>query len=446
MLTLLDATGPTNPVTVAVSADVSAAANTTPTPDGTASSGMAVLDASVSVSSPATDVMRRGLALCGSDSAPQDTADTTCFWLFTGIEPVDSDSVQATVRGSWMSDLGGDMANGRASDAATFEESVTARFIGAQVEHRLQWQPQAGLRDSFWRSGRGLLRLHHEFVVPPMWSLGNQRTRFSTMQATVGLGKWYAPSNAGWTEAAWDRLVAVQAMGLLHGPWRFSLLEGSLFSAGVQASQTATEKRGRSIDVLTLDGIVISRGFGQNVVRFNAGLQSLVPVSAYIRQGNTETSSDAGVTTPRINVTFQHGDFTQTEQLALQVGGGTWARVSPSGLGVDVGYAGNVSAQTPLAGLTMRFDGNLGRARRAAQTQLTDVAEMAETELTVGQRFWFARGEATLSMTLGHGLNAALQLWVERSDRDNPQQNQLTDGEFRVASGGQVSLGWAWEK
>ena len=437
------ATGPANPVTVEVSADVAAAANATPAADGTVESGMAVLEGAVVVSSPAVDVKRRGLAFCDRHGG---SADNACLWVFTGVEPVDTDSVQATVRGSWMGGLGGDKADNTTSEAATFEESVTGRILGAQVEHRLQWQPQAGLRDSFWRSGRGLLRLHHEFVVPPMWSFGNQQTRLSAMQASVGLGKWYAPSKAGWTEAAWDRNVAIQGAVLLHKRWRFSLIEGSLFSAGVQTSQTSTEKRGRSVDVLTLDGLVVSRGFGQNALRFNAGLQYLSPVTDYVRRGNSESSAGGGVSTPRVNVMYQRGDFTTPEQLALQIGGGTWARISPSGLSADVGYAGNVSTQGPIAGLTLRLDGNLGRARRAAQTQLADVTEMAVTELTVGQQFWFARGEATFSKALGHGLNGALQLWVERSDRDNPQQPQLSDGEFRIATGGQVSLGWVWAK
>lgn len=436
------ATGPANPVTVEVSADVSAAANATPTADGTDAAGTAVLEAAVVVSSSAADVMRRGLAFCDPHAAP---ADKACFWVFTGVESLDTDKLQATVRGSWVGGIGGDGGNG-ADTTATFEESVTGRFIGAQVEHRLQWQPQAGLRDSFWRSGRGLLNLHHEFEVPAMWSLGTQATRFSAMQVTVGLGHWYAPGATGWTEVAWDRRVALQGAVLHHQRWRFTLLEGSLFSAGIPTSQTGMEKRGRSVDVFTLDGIVVRGGFGRHVLQVNAGAQDLMPVSDYVRVGNSETSYGAAVLTPRVNAMYQLGDFTKPEELALQVGGGTWARISPSGLGADVGYAGNMSAQGQVAGLTMRFDGNVGRARRAVQTDLADVAEMASTELSVGQRFWFARGEATLSKQLGHGLTGSLQLWVERSDRDNPQQAQLADGEFRVASGGQASLGWAWAK
>ncbi|HPH68254.1 MAG TPA: hypothetical protein PLF40_20995 [Kofleriaceae bacterium] len=415
---------PEEGVTLEAAADISVQA-------ADAAAGAGVISLSAGISAPAVPVTSRW-GICDDE-----LGDQACFWIFTGVDEVDRDFVRATARGSWVGAAG-------TAPTATFEESVTGRFHGAQIEHRLQWQRQAGLNDTFWRSGRGLLNLHHEFTVPAAWSFGSKAWRLSAFGAVIALGKWYAPSQGGWASNAWDRRIVLQGVTSQSSGLRVTVADGEFFSAGVPLSQVGTIQTGRSVDVFSLDGLAVTYSNGRHRLHFNGGASVLFPISDYVRDVGSETSVGNSTITPRVKAGYQFGDFGSPTDFALHIDGGTWSRISPSGVGADVGYAGSLGVQAARRGYTLHLESQFGKARRAVQGVVTPAQAMETTALRVGDTFWFARGDATLSKPLPHGLTGALQLWAERSDRDNPQQGQITDGNFRFATGAQASLGWSW--
>jgi hypothetical protein len=415
------------PIVVDVRTDVSAAAA-----HSDASTGVGAVSASAGISRDANTVMNRGLAVCGASAT--DPNDRGCLWLFTGVDHNDVDQVRASI--------GGSLAQG----STAFDQMASLRLLGNHVEQRLQWQPQAGINDPFWRSGRGLLSRHIKLEFAPMWTLGNARWQFSAAGAIVEVGKWYAPRGGSWNQVAWDRRVGLRGARYTTGSWTTSLIEGTLFSAGVASSISGDTQRGRSTDVFTLDMVSITHNVGRHLIKANGGFELLEPISDYVRVGNTEHSSNPATITPRARLAYQLGDFSDAGRTAFHIDAGTWSRVSPSGVAVDTGYSGNAGTQWSVADVQVHFEAVVGKAKRKELAMVAPEEIMQSTSLGIGQRFWFARGEASLAKPVGHGLTASLQLWVERSDRDNPQNSQTGDGNFRVASGAQASLGWAWTK
>lgn len=103
------------------------------------------------------------------------------MWLFTGIDPIDRDTIGAAAEGT--AHLGGGDAN-----TLLFAGRAWARGAGWQLELEAALQPVGSLRDRFWRSGRGVDQADVLVEIPDMWALGNDDWQLIAGHTRVAFG------------------------------------------------------------------------------------------------------------------------------------------------------------------------------------------------------------------------------------------------------------------
>jgi hypothetical protein len=283
--------------------------------------------------------------------------------------------------------------------------------------------------------------------------LGTRKRTFSAMATKVGMASWYVnpgPSKRS-RRVGFDHEFEVLSGRYFSDWFSVDIFRVALHMFGTPETTTIENgqqvERGRSATSFDFDVAKIELRGGPHRISVSGGLGFRSPTGPYRRTGTSTASSGPVETVPLLWGQYTYGanidEVTQRArngESSVLFAGGLWSRISPSGLAVDSGYLGTGSWLRSMAKFDLRLDASVGHARRVLVAN--DAMSVAPDITGVGKQFWFGRGSAQLQKSFGLGLSGRLELWVERSDRDNPQAAASVDGAAKIAAGGQASLVW----
>jgi hypothetical protein len=374
----------------------------------------ATADVTADVTRTARPIERR--ALIG------DPAKDQYIWVFTGMDFEDTHGVGATARAT-VRYQPGDTTD---ASAVLLDGRVWARLFGWQVEGRAALQPVGDLRDPFWRSGRDILQTGLVLTIPPMWGMGWSSRNFWVMSFTVDVGSRHRLDGA-WTHAGFDRAVAMVGVRLQGRRAAFDLFAGQFAEYGTHERQVGDTLFGTSVIRLDLD---LARARWRPLrgepleLSARGGLVSLVPLAPYEQTGTSSSSMGPASDTGSYWFEARYGRPVDAAApgVALSLGGGTWARLDPTGHAVDAGHLATAAASWKRGALDLRGDVSVGRLRRVL------LGLMAPQELEIqGTAWWMGRGSLQATYALDDSFDLTASTWVERSDRDDPRWSKTAD-------------------
>ncbi len=415
------------------------------------SSGFAAVAADATAVRPAAPLMQRGLsfdvnticndaASCSALAAagPQPPSGVR-MWLFTSVDPNEVNTAQVQVDATGVTtDTGGvDHAI-----ATTFSESLRLQYNGAGLVHSLQWQPTTQLGDGFWRSGRGMLHVHHDVIIPPMWGLGSTDFALDAGHITLGFGSWLKSSSSGWDKQGFEMSAQVALLRVFTKHVDVSVMELTDQEYGATQMRTASTEIGIKATQLDIDFAHVTARIGAHRLRAYGGLSTRRPLGEY-RLTSTEIDKGPVAHVARFGGEYSFAVGGQRNSLlpvdGITIAAGRWSRVSPQGLAVDAGYLATVAAVRSIGSVSVQLDGQVGRAKRIL---LADDAMATAAIAPLGTQFWFGRGNLSAQLPLGHDLSLQAQAWAEHTDRDDAKYAARTDGTMRWSAGAQVAFGW----
>lgn len=373
----------------------------------------------------APPVTQRGLNGCNESGRE-------CVWFYTGLERDQIDGAGVSADATLLAS-----STGGFEDAASFRVDAWAGWSGWKLSVRGELQPEGGLRDRFWRSGRGIVQRNIRVDVPPMWGLGDSGAQFFVGAGHVDLGQRTA-IEATARDAGFDRDFTFTGFSLRTRRVTFDGFEFHYLEYGVAERRDADVTYGTSAAVF---GVELARiavqvpGSLELVAR--GGVSAHAVLSPFELRGTSEVSE--GPTS--FEGTYWLEARREEGPSSLSLGGGSWTRLDPSGHAVDHGWltAASVEQRGPWLGL--RAEAQLGRLRRVL------VGDYAPADIAPeGTRAWMGRGSLEASLALGRSLRLVAETWLERSDRDDPRWSAPSTGRVATHAGGSVSAAWRFER
>ncbi len=443
--------------TIHANATVSAGAND----DAQASDqtrGFASVAADVAVVRPAAPLQRRGISFDIDETGlmtpgPQPTPGMR-IWALTSLDPNEVNAVQVQVDATGMTS-GVTTASAQAG-STTFSETVGFHYNGAGVAHSLQWQPTSQLADGFWRSGRGMLHVHHEVLIPPWWGLGNGKFALDAGHITLGFGSWLKSSSSGWDKQGFETSAHVDLARVFTKHVDVKLMGLTDQGYGATQTRTASKETGIQATQLDIDFAHVTARIGAHRISAYGGFSTRRPLGEYqLTSTETDKGPESGANERTLGAgpvahvarfggeyRFAVGDHRNSRLPVdgVTIAAGRWSRVSPQGLAVDAGYLATVAAVRRIGAVNVQLDGQVGRAKRILLAD--DAMAIAPTIAPLGTQFWFGRGNLSAQLPLGHDLSLQAQAWAEHTDRDDAKFAARTDGDMRWSAGAQVALGW----
>ena len=368
----------------------------------------------------------RGLVL------PREPGDSAAIWLFTGADPDD----HASVRGdASLASYG----TGSAPAAAVIGSAhASARGLGWQLDGGVALQPVGDLRDAFWRSGREVVASSVGFAMPAAFTvgIGPDLVSFGAFQLEVTDRERSSPTAGPGGEDLAGTVSSIR--------WRGMHQVLDLFAvhfAAYDHVETATDTMytGISAQNVGVDVAALTWQASEHLaLRSYAGFDSVQPLEHYTTTvsptGNYDTQSDGPyLLSPRywLELTARDGARTVT------AGGGSWARLDPTGNAADAGQLATCSFADRAWKLDVSGELDVGRLRRYL------IGPLAPEGLApVGTTRWMGRGQLAASMHLASGLDVAATAWLERSDRDDPRWLVPSGGALSTHAGADVTARW----
>jgi hypothetical protein len=274
--------------------------------------------------------------------------------------------------------------------SATFARSsygdmeLTGRLFGWQLALRETVQPVGSLRDTFWRSGRGIDDTTIAFAMPAFVEAGGVRVASTTETVDV-----YSNGDS-------DFAAAVSAVGGAH--WAVFHVDATSRTRGeLEADQFA-------FDLVALDVVGIHLEAGADV---------------------TTAFGEAGeVDSPRYRLGISHafGELSGTFEL------GSWTRIDPAGTAVDTGQlvTGELAWQ---------------HGRYAAHASV-DAGRLVRRFGDAAPIRAMGRAELEGDVQLAHSLAMIGTAWAERSDRDDPRWAVPSNGAVIDHAGVGIAARW----
>ena len=414
-------------------------------------SGFVSVAADAAVVRPAAPLMQRGLsfdvnticndaASCSALAAagPQPPSGVR-MWVFTSVDPNEVNTAQVQVEATGVTTDNGGVDRAIAS---TFSESLRLQYNGAGLVHSLQWQPTTQLGDGFWRSGRGMLHVHHDVIIPPMWGLGSNDFALDAGHITLGFGSWLKSSSSGWDKQGFEMSAHIALLRVFTKHVDVSVMKLTDQEYGATQMRTASTEIGIKATQLDIDFAHATARIGAHRLSAYGGVSTRRPLGEY-QLTSTETDKGPVAHVARFGGEYSFAIGSRSSLLpvdGITIAAGRWSRVSPQGLAVDAGYLATVAAVRSIGSVNLQLDGQVGRAKRILLAD--DAMTIAPTIAPLGTQFWFGRGNLSAQLPLGHDLSLQAQAWAEHTDRDDAKLAARTDGTMRWSAGAQVALGW----
>nr|HEX4312412.1 hypothetical protein [Kofleriaceae bacterium] len=354
--------------------------------------------------------------------------DGSMLGLWSSDDPNDRDALRADVSALRIQTA--------ATDSLVLTAGASARGCGWELGVHVSDQPVGSLRDTYWRSGRGIVATDVHFEMPAELFVGSVHSRFS--MGSVGfdytsrshLGVDVGDDVDGWVRfLRWATEHAIVDVfdirftefdgpehELAGDPWSFTQLQ----AIDVAADIVAVDWRDASGYQLTLRG----------------GIENLSPTAVYTQEGGAAVppaQPNPSVIAPRYwaELAQHRGERT------LAFGAGSWARLDPTGGAADVGELAIARADWKHGRYELHADLQGGRLRRAL------VSSLAQPGLApAGTAMVMGRGTVEADVRLPHGLVVAGSSWLERSDRDDPRWIVPADGELATHAGADLDMRW----
>ncbi|MBA2663091.1 MAG: hypothetical protein H0U74_12415 [Bradymonadaceae bacterium] len=300
----------------------------------------------------------------------------------------------------------------------------------------------------FWRSRRGVLTMGYGISIPAVvrfWDESGWYVAVQSVEVFVDelVDARPGPNNTrSFAHLGRDVLVQARVVEYFH-PREYSPLSVSVIAVAVESHATPAPTGGDglraedasvaiAIDMIDIRGI--SASAGERTLDLSLGFSWLEPVQR--RSG--EASSDGQSSAEQISMAFR-GWLGYGRQRHLQLdahwaplerhtplqttsyafGIGTFHRLDPSGLGVDFG--GQARGELAFA-LSAPWSGHFAAtgvlADRVQVSRLAAPASVAP----IGTRLWMGRLQAGVARPVAFDYLLSLDLWSERSDREDPRR------------------------
>lgn len=387
--------------------------------DTAAPGGFATAHASLTaeLSRTAPTVTSRGLFIGGDDGSGYGVGG---LWLFTGLEREDRDGLGGTADATIRARPG--------EDALLLSARGWARFAGWQLAAHTEVQPVGGLRDRFWRSGRGVTATGTAIDVPAMWAIGTEHLQLLAALETIELGKRYDHG----ASAGFDEDFAFTGVRIQTDHTTVDVFDVDWFELGVPRQTIGDTTYGTAVSGIDVDLARIRMHRGDLELSARGGVAMRSPIGPYSATGTTETfSGPAGDA-------FTYGLDARAH--GISISGGSWIRIDPSGHAVDSGQLGSVSIERSYRLGRFHAGLDLGRLRRIA-LGLYAPADL----MPVGTRMWMARASIDATMRVTPHVEVIASSWLERSDRDDPRWLVPSTGELSTHAGTDLTAQWRFD-
>jgi hypothetical protein len=431
-------------VATAIHANATVSAGASDDANAADNSGFASVAADAAIVRPAAPVIKRGISFdideTGMMTPGPQPPPGMCVWALTSVDPNEQNALRVQVDGTSVTS--GVTTDSVQAASTTFSESVELHYNGAGVEHSLQWQPTSQLADGFWRSGRGMLHVHHELLIPPWWGLGNGDFVLDAGHITLGFGSWLKSSSSGWAKQGFETSAHVDLARVFTKHVDVKLMGLTDHEYGATQTRTESTETGIKANQLDIDYVHVTGRIGGHRLSAYGGISTRRPLGEY-QLSSTETDKGPVAHVARFGGEYSFAVGSQRNSLlpidGVTIAAGRWSRVSPQGLAVDAGYLATVAAVRSIGSVNLQLDGQVGRAKRIL---LADDAMATAAIAPLGTQFWLGRGNLSAQLPLGHDLSLQAQAWAEHTDRDDAKYAARTDGTMRWSAGAQVALGW----
>jgi hypothetical protein len=349
--------------------------------------------------------------------------------LFTSPDPRDRDFVRADASAL---QIGGDGGDRRILDAG-----LAARGLGWQLGVHVADQPIGSLRDTYWRSGRGVIATTFHYEEPPGFSFGGPAGVLA-----IGYIAFDITSRAG-TSSGYDVDASVRAVrwSAPHGTFDVFAIHDIEYDGETHYEPAGTDTSTRPVandiacDIAALDWQV---GHGLEL-SLHGGFEVVHPTGIYTQVGTMVGMPVTGpqATVPRYWAELaEHGDG-----YTVHAGAGSWARLDPTGQAADAGELATAGVDWKLARAEVKSELELGALRRAV------LGDMAPAGIApVGTTMVMGRGVFEVDMPIARGFALASSAWVERSDRDDPRWVVPAGAGLATHAGVDVSALWKFGK
>jgi hypothetical protein len=357
------------------------------------------------------------------------SAGETC-WFWTGTDDDDRNGVHAEASATSV------------ASTVIGTARAAARGYGWELDAGLTYQPTGDLRDSFWRSGRGILASTLELQMPAMVTAGTRTTRWGIAAVDVSITDRERWPGAPLIDGGLDAAVEIPVVHAISSSWTADILAVHTTGHQVVESETATTVTELSAVEVGFDVLALRLKLSPSLVlAARGGFDITQPMVEVTSQVNPTMYSD-GPVVPRVTSPRYWLELTErTGERVASLGGGSWARLDPSGTAADAGQLMTASYADRFGPLDVRATMQAGRLRRYL------ISPYASPNVEpVGTVMWMGRGELTASVPLGKGVELASDAYVERSDRDDPRWIVPADGTLATHAGADVTARWQFRQ
>lgn len=389
-----------------VSGELGAGAGTQSTDSGYATANASL---AIDLTRPAAPLAHRGLG--GAD-------ETGGLWLWTGADPDDRDGLHAD--GSVLALGKRVIANGR----------VGARVWGWQLDGAVAYQPVGDLRQRFWLSGRDATANNIHLQVPAVFTGASGGDSLAMGDLDLGV-TWRSAR----VDPGTDFELTLHFLRWRDPTHQFELLQMHVTGYDLVESYTPTTTMGVTAQDMGVDFAALTWKLDDHLqLSASGGLDALQPLGQYVTTtATTGSSGPPSAVSPRY--WFELSE--RADDRTWSIGGGSWARLDPTGNAADAGQLVSASLDQSLGRIHLNGALQVGHLRRLL------VGAMASSDLApAGTAMWMGRGEAGASLRLGHDLDVTGTAWLERSDRDDPRWLVPSDGRIATRAGGDLTARW----
>ena len=406
---------------VEVTADLAAGTGAETAPD-TAATGITTASAALGAGlvRDRVPLAERGLRFVPPDGS-------SGVWLFTGVDSDDRDAIRADVSALSLASASG--------DPLVLGAGASARGAGWQLDAHVAYQPVGGLRDVFWRSGRGVTATTVGFEEPPAFAFGDAADGILSF-GSVRFA--YTARSRGGASAGADVDAHVRFLrwqGQAGSVDVFDLVDTEFDGPTHTTGDTRTNAQATDLGVDV--AAVTWRPQPSLELSARGGFEDVRPMGTYtqVADGTMITGTFTGpkTTQPRYWVEA-------AEHLAaytLGAGAGSWTRLDPTGQAADAGQLATATVGWTHARVALHGDVQVGRLRRVRLGAFAPA-----TTAPVGTRMAMGRGTLEADVKIMRRLFVASSAWLERSDRDDPRWAVPATGALATHAGADVSAQW----